>query len=106
MIFCNSYHCQQSSIQILSIHSYFSPLKLDTRAGSRSHVLPAAFLLALLTLLLSVFYHASARAQSGKPVLSVTATTSIAGPHPAVFTTTRPGRPRSAPPIPYNVAGT
>ncbi|PYS58734.1 MAG: hypothetical protein DMF74_22955, partial [Acidobacteria bacterium] len=106
MSFRHSNQCHPARRQIVSIHSYFSPLKLDTRAGSRSHVLPAAFLLALLTLLLSVFYHASARAQSGKPVLFVTATTSIAGPQPGVFTITRSGGTSSAVSIPYNVGGT
>src|SRR5437016_8305003 len=79
----------------------------DSRASARRGFLLWAGILILLTApFFSVFYCTLAGAQSGKPVLSVTATRSIAGPQPGVFTITRSCGTSSALSIPYNVGGT
>ena len=79
----------------------------DSRASARRGFLLWAGILILLTApFFSVFYCTLAGAQSGKPVLSVTATRSIAGPQPGVCTITRSGGTSSALSIPYNVGGT
>src|SRR5205823_4574498 len=74
---------------------------------TRSNLFALVLVSALLAvLLIAIFHNRPAEAQAGSLVVSVTATTPLAGPSPGVFTITRAGDTSQPLKVAYSLSGT